>query len=224
MATRTAKVSFGFLDKTPTQKGMFGDNVIAGLTDNAGDFPTPDVPLTELNDVNNALKLKTQQAMNGDKVKIEERNAAEVVWNDKFRKEGEYVQRIANGNKVLIAKSGYEHTDTESEPVEVPGQAQVDAWANKGRGSGIHIEMEPLNGCRGLIFFVSTQPLTGKVAIKGDQIKMLAPEMVVDIKLTTKRKVDITDLTSGQLYYVSALGFNASGVGEMANPVEVIAP
>ena len=162
--------------------------------------------------------------MSGDKVKIEERNAAELIWDDEFRKEGEYVQRIANGDKVLIAKSGFDHTDTESGPVEIPGQAQVDAWANKGRGSGIHVELKPLDGCRGFIFFVTTQPLTGKLTIKGDQVKLMASEQVVDFKLTTKRKVDFTDLNSGQLYYVSALGFNASGVGDISNPVEVIAP
>lgn len=224
MSTREAKVSFEFTEKTPTQKGMFGDNVIAKMTENAADFPTPDVPLATLTTVNDALKLKTQQAMSGDKVKIEERNAAEVTWDDNFRKEGEYVQRIANGDKVLIAKSGYEHTDTDIHPAEIPGQAQIEAWANRGRNSGIHVEMEPLNGCRGLIFFVTSQPLTGKVTIKGDQLKLMAAEQIVDVKLTTKRKVDFTDLVSGQLYYVSALGFNASGVGDMANPVEVIAP
>jgi hypothetical protein len=41
---------------------------------------------------------------------------------------------------------------------------------------------------------------------------------------TTKRKVDFDELNSQQLYYITAFGFNASGVGEMANQVEVVAP
>ena len=221
---RTAKVSFGFMVYSPTKKGVFGDNVIAGLTEHAADFPNPDVPMQELTDANNALKLKTQQALSGDKVKIAERNAAEEVWEDKYRKQGEYVQRIANGNKVLIAKSGYHTTDTEVGPVGIPGQAQVDAWANRGRGSGIHAEMEPLDGCKGFVFIISTTLPNKTLVVKGQKLINKGGEGEMYAVFTTKRKVEFDELNSGQLYYITAFGFNASGVGELANAVEVIAP
>jgi hypothetical protein len=221
---RTARVSFDFIEMTPTKKGMFGDNVIAEMSANAIDFPTPDVPLLTLTAKNDELKLKTQQALSGDKVKIAERNETEDEWESLFRKEAEYVQRIANGNKVLIAKSGFHTTDTEVGPVAVPAQASIDGWANKGRGSGIHVEMEPLSGCKGFVFVISPRNLTGELVIKGDKVKMKEGAGEVDVVFTTKRKVDFTDLNSGQLYFITAFGFNATGVGELANTIEVIAP
>jgi hypothetical protein len=221
---RKAKVSFEFTVLNPTQKGMFGDNVIAEMTANSTVFPTPDVSLVELTAINDALKLKTQQALSGDKVKIQEREVAEREWDDTFRKEAYYVQRVANGSKLIIVQSGFNATDTEVAPVAEPGQAQIDAWANRGRGSGIHVEMAPLNDCRGYVFLIGTQPINNYASVKGDLLKISDSSAVGDIKLTTKRKVDFDDLESGKLYYISALGFNATGAGELANTVEVIAP
>ena len=224
MSERTAKVSLGFIDSNPSQKGVFGDNVIAEMTEHSDDFPTPDISIATLTTVNDALKLKTQQALSGDKVKIQERDAAEKNWNDTFRKQAEYVQRIASGSKLIIAKSGFHATDTEVHPVAVPAQAEIQAWGNKGKGSGIHVEMKPLADCRGFIFILSTAPTANLIKVKGDQIKLGGNAQIVELKVTTKRKIDFQDLPSGQTYYVSALGFNATGVGETANPVEVVAP
>lgn len=221
---RTAKVSFDFIDYNPTDKGMFGDNVYAEMNEHSSVFPTPDVPMLELKAANDTLKTKTQEAMSGDKVKIQERDAAEKVWNGKFRKEGEYVQRIASGDKLVIAQSGYHSTQTEVHPVHEPLQAELSAWGNKGKGSGIHAEIKPLAQVRGIVFVISTKPATDFATIKGDVLKLKDMSAVVDIKLTTKRKVDFTDLISGQTYHVTALGFNATGIGAIANSVEVIAP
>ena len=221
---RKAKVSLEFTELAPTQKGMFGDNVIAEMTEHSGTFDKPDIPIADLTTVNNDLKLKTQQAMSGDKVKIEAREEAEKVWDDKFRKQAAYVQRIANGSKLIIAESGYLATDTDVHPVAVPAQAVIDAWANKGKGSGIYVEMKPLADCRGFVFVIASQPITNFASIKGDVVKLKEAGAVVDVKFTTKRKVDFDELNSGQTYFVSAFGFNAAGVGEFANVVEVVAP
>lgn len=227
MAERPAKVSFGFIDETPTQKGVFGDNVFAEMSDHPLVFPTPDVPLNTLKDVNDALKLKTQQALSGDKEKIQERDEAEKTWNTTFRKEGEYVQRVASGNKLIIVQSGYKSTDTESHPVAVPAQAQLDAWGNKGKGSGIHAEIKPLTDVRGIVFLLAVVDITSFASVKADILKLVlqAPtDIELQIELGTKRKMDFKDLTSGKTYFISAFGFNASGVGELANVIEVIAP
>jgi len=203
---------------------MFGDNVIAEMTEHSVTFDKPDIPIADLTTVNDDLKTKTQQALSGDKVKIEAREEAEKVWEDKFRKEAAYVQRIANGSKLIIAESGYHATDTEVHPVAAPGQAQLDAWANKGKGSGIHAEIKPLADCRGFVFVLASKPITDFAVVKGDMVKLKDASYIADVKFTTKRKVDFEDLNSGQTYYVTAFGFNATGVGEFANVVEVIAP
>lgn len=227
MAERPAKVSFDFIDFNPTDKGAFGNIVIADMTEFITVFPTPDILIADLASVNAKLILKTQQAAGGDKEKIQERDAAEKVWDTKFRKEGEYVQRIASGDKLIIAQSGYHSTQTEVHPVHVPAQAQLDAWGNKGKGSGIHAEIKPLADVRGIVFILANQPATNFASVKKDVLKLnmaSAKEMELQIKLGTKRKVEFDDVVSAQTYHISAFGFNATGVGELANVVEVVAP
>lgn len=222
---RVAKVSLDFIVFTPNQKGLFGDNVIAEMTQHSSVFPTPDVPLVALSAANDDLKLKTQQALSGDKVKIQEREAAEKLWDEKFRKEAEYVQRIASGDKLIIVQSGFHATSTESHPVAVPAQAQVEAWANKGYGSGIHVEMKPLADCRGFVFLLAVEPINSNwIGVKGDNVAIQNNMAQLVAKLTTKRKIDFDELNSGQTYYVTAFGFNAAGVGDFANNVIVVAP
>ena len=222
---RPAKVSLEFVILSPTQKGVFGDNVIAQMTEHALVFVTPDVPLGTLTLVNDDLKLKTQQALSGDKEKILLRDDAEKKWDDTFRKEAEYVQRIANGSKLIIAQSGYNSTVTEVHPATRPDQADLDAWGNKGKGS-IHAEIAPLAKTRGLVYVASPNPIEStSLSLKNGQLR-IAKEVAGDMELilTTKRKVDFQGLVSGQTYHIAALGFNTAGVGDISTVIDVVAP
>jgi hypothetical protein len=221
---RKAKVSFEFRLLNPTQKILFGDNVVAEMTANAAVFPLPDVSLAALSAANEALKLKTQQALSGDKVAIQERDEAEQTWQELFKQEAYYVQRVALGSKLTIAQSGFGATRTEVVAVPAPGQARIAAWANRGRGSGIHVEVERIAACRVYVFVLSTEPLQPFARIQEDTLKLLTNTATIELKMTTKRKIDFKPLTSGQLYYVSAYGFNASGMGALANVIDVVAP
>ncbi len=222
---RPAKVSYDFITLTPTQKGVFGDNVIAEMTEHVAQFPMPDVPLMTLTTLNNDLKLKLQQALSGDKEKIQERDASEQAWIEQFRKEAEYVQRIASGSKLIITQSGYHSTTTEVHPVEKPAQADLDAWGNKAKGS-IHAEISPLAKVRGIVYVASLQPInSNSMSVKNGQLKMDASITGdMEVLLTTKRKVDFEGLVSGQTYYIVALGFNAAGPGDLSTVLSVVAP
>lgn len=222
---RPAKVSLDFIMLTPSQKGVFGDNVIAEMTDHPLVFVTPDVPIATLTSVNDDLKLKTQQALSGDKEKILEREASEKTWNSTFKKEAQYVDRIADGDKLIIAQSGYHSTATEVHPAVKPDQAELDAWGNKAKGS-IHAEIKPLTGTRGIVFVASPQPIGGgAVSVKNGQVK-IASAVAADMELIlgTSRKVDFQGLVSGTTYYIAALGFNAAGVGDISTVIDVVAP
>jgi len=227
MAERTAKVSFEFIELTPTDKGIFGDNVIAEMSDpdHAGVFPNPDIPIADLQTVNGDLKLKTQQALSGDNEKILARDAAEVVWDTKFRKEAQYVERIASGDKLIIAQSGYKSTDTEVSPKDKPSTPALDAWGNKAKGS-IHAEVEPVTNMKGIVFIASTEPLnSNSISIKNKQLKMSGTTSAeLEAILGTKRKVDFQGLVSGTKYYIAAIAFNAAGPSDISNVIDVIAP
>jgi len=222
---RKAKVSLDFVTVTPTQKGVFGDNVIAEMTEHATIFATPDIPIATLTTANDDLKLKTQQALSGDKEKILARDAAEATWEDLFRKEAAYVERIADGDKLIIVQSGYRSTSTESHPADKPDQAELDAWGNKAKGS-IHAEIKPLSRTRGIVFIASPSPIdSSTLSFKNGQLRIgkgVAGDM--EVLLTTKRKVDFEGLVSGTTYYMAALGFNANGVGDISTVIDVVAP
>ncbi|MCF8463537.1 MAG: hypothetical protein K9G41_01745 [Flavobacteriales bacterium] len=222
---RPAKVSLDFVILSPIQKGLFGDNVISEMTEHTSVFVTPDVPLANLSTANDDLKLKTQQALSGDKEKIQERDVAEQKWIDTFRKEAEYVQRIAAGSKLVITQSGYHSTSTETHAATKPDQADLDAWGNKGKGS-IHAELKTLKGAKGLVYVASPQPIDStSLSLKNGQLR-IAKEVASDMELilTTKRKVDFQGLVSGQTYYIAALGFNTAGVGDISTVIDVVAP
>jgi len=225
MAQRIAKVSLDFIEDTPTQKGIIGANVIAKMTENAIDFPSPDVSIADLVWANEDLKTRTQQAVNGDIQKIEERDASEKVWNTKFRKQALYVERISSGDKVLIAKSGYKHTDTEVSPKGKPVAGELEAWGNKAKGS-IHAEVNPIANTKGIVFIASNQPINNNsLVVKNNQLKMSGNNNTeMEAILGTKRKVDFQGLVSGTTYYIAAIAFNAAGAGDISNVIDVTAP
>lgn len=222
---RPAKVSYDFVEMTPNKKTLFGDNVVSEMNDHIMVFPMPDVSIPMLESANNDLRLKTQQALSGDKEKIQERDESEQIWIDLFRKEAEYVQRIAGNSKLIITQSGYHSTSTEAHPVEKPAQADLDAWGNKGKGS-IHAEIAPLPKVRGIVFIASQHPINStNLKLKNGQLKIGA-EITNEMEaiLTTKRKVDFQGLVSGATYYIAALGFNAAGAGDISTVIDVVAP
>jgi len=225
MSERKAKVSYDFKTYNPVNKGLFGDNVIAEMTEHSGVFSNPDVDMSSLTSVNSDLKTKTQEALSGDKEKILRRDAAEVVWDNTFSREAQYVERIANGDKLIIAQSGYHNTDTEAQPVDKPAMPHLDAWGNKAKGS-IHAEIKALANIRGIVFIASTQPIdSNSLSIKNKQLKM-SGNITGDIEaiLGTKRKVNFEGLVSGTTYYIAAIAFNAAGPSDISEIITVVAP
>lgn len=222
---RPAKVSYEFVKLTPTEKILFGDNVIAMMAEHIAVFPTPDVPLLALENANNHLQSKTQAALHGDKEKIEERNVSERVWIGLFREQAGYVQRIAGNNKLIITQGGYKSTSTEANTAKKPVQANFDAWGNKGKGS-IRAEIKNPINARGYVFIASGHPINSNdLKMKNGQLKVSAEvSSAMELIFTTKRKINFEGLVSGQTYYMAALGFNAGGVGPMSTVLNVVAP
>ncbi len=61
--------------------------------------------------------------------------------------------------------------------------------------------------------------------IKNNQLRISGDSSIqIDAIMGTKRKVDFQGLVSGTTYYITAIGFNAAGPGDMSNSIDVIAP
>jgi hypothetical protein len=225
MRERAPRVSLEFIRTSPTDKGAFGDNVIAEMNEHSGTFPNPDVAMLVLTATNNDLKKKIQLALSGDKQKIQERDDAEREWNKQFRKQARYVDRIADGRKLVIVQGGFKSIDTELSPVGKPSTPDLKAWGNRSKRS-IHAEVESVKRMKSIIFIAATQPLNNtNLSISKNQVK-LAESIAGDkaFILSTKRKVDFEELTSGTTYYIAAVAFNPAGASVMSTVIDVVAP
>lgn len=210
---------------SPTDKYSFGANVIAQLGEHVLEFPTPDISLPVLAAANNDLRLKLQAAIGGDKTCILERNEAEKQWDSLFRKTGQYVERIAGGNKLLITQGGYYSVVTEVQRQARPESPSLQAWGNKVKGS-IHAQIRPLTSARGLVFIASTLPMAElSIRMSKGQLAIVAKaDAHVVFIMGTKRKVNFEGLHTGQPYYVAAFAFNAAGMGDITHTIDVTAP
>lgn len=153
------------------------------------------------------------------------RNASEKQWDSLFRKQGQYVERIAEASKLIMTQGGYHSVATEVQPLSKPGMPMLQAWGNKAKGS-IHAQIKPLANTRGIVFIVSTVPFSElSICMNSAQLEIVAKaDAHVTFVMGTKRKVDFQGLRTGQIYYVAAFGFNAGGMGDMTPAVDVTAP
>lgn len=92
--------------------------VIGKLTENVADYATPSPTVATLTTENNKLISLNAQAK-GNTQKKDERDAQALVVFDMLSDERDYVNGIADGNKVLVDKSGFD-ADKEPEAHGIP--------------------------------------------------------------------------------------------------------
>lgn len=85
--------------------------VIEKLTNNSADYTTPNPTIAALTTENDKLITLNGQAK-GNTQKKDERDAQAVVVYEMLKDERDYVNGIANGNKVLVDKSGFDADKT----------------------------------------------------------------------------------------------------------------
>jgi len=222
MATRKAKVSRAFLKEDPLKKTEVGDEVIAGIGGHPSVFMSPTPPVTDLTTANNDLRTKTVTALNGDKIAIEEREAAEKEWDKKFGKSATYVDTLADGDTLIIEQSGFKSTKTETTRKEKPGQALIKVLKGDYTTHGkIDIEVDTLAGADFYIAFASQQQVG--LRLKNSQA-LVASESEVAMGISTTRKISIEELQSRQEYEVVVVGYNTAGIGAPSQVAKVVVP
>ena len=104
---KKSKVLLNFVKFTIAEKIAFFSNIITRMTDNT-QFVTPDYPLSDANAVVNALSADNVAAKSGDHLLIAKMHQTEEEAVKIFRKLAMYVDRIADGDPVIILSSGFE--------------------------------------------------------------------------------------------------------------------
>ena len=101
------------------------NHIVACLRDNAH-FPPPWLPsvppLEELAGLVTAYGVAYQAALNGDRLKIAERNAVSKTMIEELKKIAHYLEVVADGNEAALISTGY---DVSHEPVRTKPKADT---------------------------------------------------------------------------------------------------
>lgn len=217
-----AKVKLDFIKLTVPEKIQYGRDRVTDMTGN-GNFTTPDIPLADITTVSDDLEDAYNEAQGGGPTETAALNAAELVWDDKMRKEAAYVSRIADGSVVIITSAGFTPTETEPTPQQPPVKPE-NFTAKHGEQSGvINLDNDTMPKVKGYVTIVSSESNL-HIQVIGDQVIVSGNTAPVIILVTSSRKISVTNLTSGTRYYIIRFAFNAAGRGPDSDKISIVAP
>jgi hypothetical protein len=148
---RKSYVLLKFLKLGIASKIEFYKNVIAKIKANSATFPNPDVAIVLLEQLVNDLEAKNILALDGGHTAIVARNVAETAADEAFKEMANYVDRIAKGDELIIALSGFESS---KQPTTYK---KPELAAENGTNSGwVHLVAKAVPGAGSYIWQMAT--------------------------------------------------------------------
>jgi hypothetical protein len=199
------RVSLSFANKVPTGLIAFVRNVVALLTGNV-DYPTPMPTLATITDSVDSFETKVHEALNGGKIEIGARNAAQVELLALVRQLATYVQLNCDSDVQKIIETGFE-------PVKAPSPAGVLPVPKNLR--------------------LTLTGVSGQLQLKFDRVTNAANYSVqfatspdgpwTDQEPSTSATVMIDGLTPGTVYWVRACANGSAGPSGWGGPISAMA-
>jgi len=165
-------------------------HIVERMTDNTH-FATPDPALANITAANNAFIVAIAKVQNGSKEDTVIKNNCRNVLETLLKSEGDYVQRVSNGDEAIILSAGF---DVNKKPGTVgqlakptnlvvkPGENRGTAW----------VSCDVVDNASFYEFLYTEAPVTA--------------DSVWIQKTSTKRKLLIEGLTSGKQYTFRVAG------------------
>ena len=208
----------------PSRQLGFGEGVIKGLTDHATDFPSPDVDVITLGNIQAAYSLLVTAARLGDKEKIKERTKYyDEVWLPAFDKNAGYVERTAGENSDLILAAGYKPSKNmkgkKKLHEDVPVRMILEV-SSPGHGALDYKSKTKVKARSFLLIGYANDG--GEFKQAGKWIMAESKNGGVFVVPTTKKKDRITGLPSGAKMLWQIIALNQRGPGAASQPVPVI--
>ncbi len=217
-----SKVLLDFINDSVPVKIQYTRDRVIDMTGNAA-FATPDVPLDDWGDSATDLETKYNAAQGGGPAQTELQDAAELVMDDLSRKQAAYVDRIADGSKVIITSAGFSASDVEGTALPAPEKPENHKLTHGEQEGTVISGINKLEGSRAFVTVLKDDPAVD-IVVNGDQLTINAGGSKVVIHVGTKRKATITNLTRGTIYYITKYGFNAAGRGPDSDSEDIVAP
>jgi hypothetical protein len=184
---------------------MFVRNVITMMTGNP-DYAAPSPTLPVVTTAVNDLEVKAQAALNGGKVEMAARRAAEATVLSLTRQLGNYVESAANGDLETLIGSGFEAVRAPSPSVipDVPANPRLGYTKSSGE-----LMFRFAGG-----YNVKNYSIQHAESVDGPWI---------DDDLSTSSRVLLTGLTPGKIYWARACANGAAGSSDYCAPVSQMA-
>ena len=129
-----ATVKLDWYRKTVDQKLIKGEYVSQLMAANVAEYPTPNPPLTELDDALEDLRKKAVSALAGGYINTFAKNEAEKVLDGIISQLMAYVQNASGGVEGIILLSGMEVRKTPSPTPNPPMVENLDAFPTRTQG------------------------------------------------------------------------------------------
>jgi len=216
------KPSLAFLRFKTSDKIALGKNIINGVTAEAAKLPNMPHTVIQLTAANADLDTKNQAASSGDRVAIATKNFSEKTWKSYFRDVANYVNYIANGDKVLIEACGFTPTSGEA-ATPLPGEHVSNFVASPVLHHHGAIELS----CDGQWktrsnFLFALAPSNATVMQNGNTIVLsTASGETFYIVPDTHHHVLIENVPSGLQMKAHAVAFNAVGTAPISEAIQV---
>ena len=195
------RVSRGFGKFRSSALRTFSTNVNSCMTDNPA-FPNPLVPTTVLEPAVITFSNAVDAALNGGKLEIAQRNAAQEVLLGLLRQEAAYVEGVAGDDLPKLLSSGFEvvSNNRTQVPLEKP---VIDRVENSGSAQ-LELRLQTVPTARA--YEVRLSYAGGAWQAAGI--------------FTQARKIVLTDLTPGTTYTIQARAIGGStGSSDWSDPV-----
>lgn len=168
--------------------------------------PPPSPALAVVANAVTDLEVKAQAALNGGRVEMAARNAAQANVLSLGRQLGNYVESQANGDLEVLLGSGFEAVRAPS-PSVVPA-----APANP---------ILAYTGVSGELLF----RFTGDYNVRNFSVQYgeNADGPWIDYGLSTSSRVSLDGLTAGKIYWARACANGAAGTSDWCTPTSVMA-
>lgn len=199
----TVKVALGFARLSDGDLDGFADTVWKGLTDYAGDYPTPPVTLVNLLAQLNDFRDKIAAAAVGGKADTAAKDASRQTLLGMLQQLALYVEMMANGDREMLLRSGFQARSTERQrlPLEKPTGVTI---TNDGEGV-LNVQVDPVKNC---------SMYEGRAKVDDD-----ASEWMPSVFTGDSRKIRFEGLTPGAMYTIQirALG-GSTGMSDWSDP------
>ena len=216
---RKIAASLGFIRENPSKKTTFGQQVVDALTANPETFPNLPVALTELSSLNNALTTAVNAASTGEHVAVAGLKTMVKEWNNDFRLTANYVSNVANGDASIVRLASFIPTKSETTPVQKPA-APADFYAATNGTKGL-INASCTSNDKDALVFIAAPP-DAEINFNGDAMLITAGNVIVQVLMTTKRKVSFHNVPGNVVMDMSVYAVNTAGIGPLANGQSVI--